>query len=92
MQRYLQELETTAGCDIAWAFVEDYGGPDERYHFHLLIGGVDHLSTRSWELKAGRRFGNSEIKPYNRHDARYIAKKVVEENRDLHLGGALLSR
>src|SRR5690242_17504309 len=48
VERYLQELQEAAGNPIAWVMAEDLGKIGGRYHCHLLVDGVGHLSRKSW--------------------------------------------
>jgi ribonuclease HI len=89
VRRYLEQLETAAAQPIESVFLEDFGDIGGRYHFHLLIAGVDHLSSDVWEREACRQFGDCEIKPYDGEQgaAHYVAGKAVSKDRDLHYYG-----
>lgn len=91
VRRYLEQLEIAAAQPIESVFLEDFGDLGGRYHFHLLIAGVDHLSSDGWEREARRLFGDCKIKPYDAEQgaAHYVAGKAVSKDRDLHFYGEL---
>ncbi|HLY18327.1 MAG TPA: hypothetical protein VKR61_13935 [Bryobacteraceae bacterium] len=90
LERFLNELEVAAGEPILWVIAEAFGKIRGRYHCHLLIAGVDRVSIDPWEREAHRRFGWTEIEPYEPSlgGAHYVARNAFARNGELHFGGS----
>ena len=91
IDEYLADIRRSTGKPVGWVLAEEFGSWGGRYHCHLLITGVARLSRRFWWSEAFRRFGRSEIRPFNpeRYAAFYTAKYAAKPYGQLHFGGTL---
>jgi hypothetical protein len=88
---YLAHIQKSTGKPVGWVLAEEFGSWGGRFHCHLLITGVRRLPRRFWWHEAFRRFGRSEIRPFNpaRAAAFYTAKYAAKALGQLHFGGTL---
>ena len=92
IEEWLTDLQAAAGGNtIGWVLAEEFGRQGGRWHCHLLISGVSHLSRRFWWQEAFRRFGRTRIDPFNRERgaAFYTAKYAAKALGEIRLGGFL---
>lgn len=92
---WLADLQAAAGGrPIGWTIAEEFGCVGGRWHCHLLISGVSHLRRRFWWAEAFRRFGRSEISPFDPKQAAafYAAKYAAKALGAIHFGGVLAGR
>jgi hypothetical protein len=82
-------MERAAGCRISWLIAESFGRVGNRYHCHLLLANVEHLSISEWREKANAELGRTEIEPFDitMGGAHYVAKNGLTQQGDLHFGG-----
>jgi hypothetical protein len=91
MIEYLLLIQRDAGKQIGWVIAEQFGRLGGRYHCHVLITGVRHLSRDSWRREANRRFGYTRIEVFNPawgavyHSAKYEGRFPGQ----IHFGGTL---
>jgi hypothetical protein len=57
------EVHAAATKAIGWVIAEEFGRVGGRWHVHLLVRGVQHISRRKWWRRAFIRFGRSRIEP-----------------------------
>jgi len=88
---WLADIEATSGGQIGWVLAEEFGRIGGRWHCHILISGVSHLSRRYWWAEAFRRFGYTRIVPFDpaRGAAYYAAKYAGQAVSTIHFGGTL---
>ena len=88
---WLLELQEAADRPIRWMIGEEFGRVGGRYHTHLLVAGVAHLRRDEWWRVAFRRFGRTEISPFDpkRGAAFYCAAYASKRIGALHFGGPL---
>lgn len=92
IEEWLADIQAAAGGkQIGWLLAEEFGRAGGRYHCHLLITGVAAQSRRFWWSEAFRRFGRSEISPFNPEQAAafYAAKYTAKQLGLIHFGGVL---
>lgn len=91
INEYLADIQRNTGKPVGWVLAEEFGSWGGRFHCHLLITGVARLSRRFWWSEAFRRFGRSEIRPFDpeRDAAFYTAKYAAKALGELHFGGVL---
>ncbi len=82
------------GKQIGWTLAEEFGRIGGRYHCHLLLTGVVNQSRKFWWKEAFRRFGRSEIRPFDREQAAafYAAKYAAKQLGFIHFGGTLAGK
>jgi hypothetical protein len=75
-QKYAEALEHAAGTTIFWVCIVETG-VFGRFHQHVLIGNVQHLSRATWERRW--RHGHARILRYDpgRGAAHYVTKHIV---------------
>jgi ribonuclease HI len=90
---YLRSLESASGEAVGWALAADFGPRGGRFHAHILIAGIGHLSRYTWWKKAFERFGRTEIRKFEDDGGAeyYLAKHAVQTG-ILHVGGPLLAK
>jgi hypothetical protein len=90
---YVKKLEAAAGAPIGCVAATNFGTVGGRFHAHLLIAGVAHLSIDEWWRIAFSRFGRTTIDEYDpsRGGTYYVAKNALAENGELWFGGQLLA-
>lgn len=89
---WLADLQAAAGGrPIGWTLAEEFGRIGGRWHCHLLVSGVSHLRRRFWWAEAFRRFGRTDIKPFDPQQAAafYTAKYAAKALGEIHFGGVL---
>lgn len=91
IKEYLADIQRSTGKPVGWVLAEEFGSWGGRFHCHLLITGVARLYRHFWWSEAFRRFGRSEIRPFNpeRAAAFYTAKYAAKALGQLHFGGTL---
>jgi len=88
---YLTLIQKQAERQVGWVIAEEFGQIGGRYHCHLLITGVKHLSRDYWRREAYRRFGRTRIEIFDpkRGAAYYAAKYEGRLSGQIHFGGTL---
>ena len=91
---FLSRIQSDAGKLIGWVLAEEFGRLGGRYHCHVLITGVGHLSRQYWQREAYRCFGRTRIEPFDRQrgGAFYVAKYEGRLTGQIDLGGFLKGR
>lgn len=91
IEGWLRDLGKMAGAPIGFVIGEEFGPLGNRFHCHLLVCGVSHLSRRFWWYEAYRRFGRARILPFDpkRGATFYVSKYVAKTLGEIHLGGTL---
>jgi len=92
IEEWLADIQATAGGkQIGWLLAEEFGRIGGRYHCHLLVAGVVNQTRKFWWSEAFRRFGRSEIRPFNPEQAAafYAAKYAAKQLGFIHFGGTL---
>lgn len=91
IKEYLLLIQRDAGQPIGWTIAEEFGRFGGRYHCHVLVTGVAHLSRDFWRREAHRRFGYTRIDLFDpaRGAAYYSAKYEGRLPGQIHLGGTL---
>ena len=92
IEGWLADIQAAAGGkQIGWVLAEEFGRMGGRYHCHLLVTGVAKESRKFWWSEAFRRFGRSEIRPFNPAQAAafYAAKYAAKQLGFIHFGGTL---
>ena len=92
IEEWLADIQATAGGkQIGWLLAEEFGRIGGRYHCHLLVTGVVNQTRKFWWREAFRRFGRSEIRPFDREQAAafYAAKYAAKQLGFVHFGGTL---
>ncbi|MGH9353138.1 MAG: rolling circle replication-associated protein [Terriglobia bacterium] len=90
IKEWLANVEMMASARMGYLLAEEFGGLGGRFHCHLLVAGVAALRRDFWWREAFRRFGRTEIKPFNPEQgaAYYAAKYAAKSLGNLHFGGA----
>lgn len=88
---YFEDLRQQAGKPIQWLVAEEFGKVGGRFHCHGLASGVGHLRRDFWWQEAFRRFGRTQIEPFDpkRGAAFYAAKYASKTLGEIHFGGTL---
>jgi len=88
---YFEDIGREAEEPIKWLVAEDFGKVGGRFHCHGLASGVGHLNRRFWWSEAFRRFGRTQIEPFDpkRGAAFYAAKYASKALGEIHFGGTL---
>jgi len=92
IEEWLADIQgAVGGKQIGWLLAEEFGRMGGRYHCHLLVTGVAEQSRKFWWREAFRRFGRSEIRPFNPGQAAafYTAKYAAKQLGFIHFGGKL---
>ena len=92
IEEWLADIQAAVGGkDIGWLLAEEFGRMGGRYHCHLLVTGVAKQSRKFWWSEAFRRFGRSEIRPFDPTQAAafYTAKYAAKQLGHIHFGGTL---
>ncbi len=92
IKEWLADLQAdVGGKSIGWLLAEEFGRVGGRYHCHLLLTGVAKQSRKFWWSEAFRRFGRSEIRPFDPKQAAafYAAKYAAKQLGHIHFGGTL---
>jgi hypothetical protein len=95
IEEWLADIQAkVGGKHIGWLLAEEFGRIGGRYHCHLLVTGVSKEIRKFWWGEAFRRFGRSEIRPFDRqkYGAYYVAKYTAKHLGAIHFGGMLLGR
>src|SRR5437764_4559173 len=70
IEAWLADIQAAVGGkQIGWLLAEEFGRMGGRYHCHLLVTGVEGQTRKFWWSEAFRRFGRSEIRPFNPEQA-----------------------
>ena len=90
IRMYLRDIRRAARGPIMAAIAEGRG-ENGRFHAHLLIAGVAHLSIGFWREDACRRFGSTELEIYDPsgNACRYVIQNALATGGELHLEGDL---
>jgi len=92
IEAWLADIQAAVGGkQIGWLLAEEFGRMGGRYHCHLLVTGVEGQTRKFWWSEAFRRFGRSEIRPFNPEQAAafYAAKYAAKQLGFIHFGGTL---
>ncbi len=92
IEEWLADIQgAVGGKQIGWLLAEEFGRIGGRYHCHLLVTGVLSQQRQFWWREAFRRFGRSEIKPFDPEQAAafYAAKYAAKQLGLIHFGGML---
>ncbi len=91
---WLADMGVMARRPIGWVLAEEFGRIGGRWHCHILISEVSHLSRRYWWTEAFRRFGYTRIDVFDpaRGAAFYAAKYASNAVGNIHFGGTLAGR
>ena len=92
IEEWLADIQgAVGGKQIGWLLAEEFGRIGGRYHCHLLLTGVRNQQRKFWWREAFRRFGRSEIRPFDpeRAAAFYAAKYAAKQLGFIHFGGTL---
>jgi|GEM_PF-1107145 len=95
IEEWLADIQArVGGRQIGWMLAEEFGRVGGRYHCHLLVTGVSTEIRTFWWSEAFRRFGRSEIKPFDPHKAAafYTAKYAAKQLGLIHFGGTLAGK
>ena len=95
IEEWLADIQgAVGGKQIGWLLAEEFGRIGGRYHCHLLLTGVLNQQRKFWWREAFRRFGRSEIRPFDTEQAAafYTAKYAAKELGLIHFGGTLAGR
>jgi hypothetical protein len=95
IEEWLADIQArVGGKQIGWVLAEEFGRIGGRYHCHLLVTGVSKEIRTFWWSEAFRRFGRSEIRPFNQGKAAafYTAKYAAKQLGAIHFGGMLSGR
>jgi len=88
---YNRDVARSTGRPVGWVLAEEFGSLGGRYHCHQVMCGTEKLYRRFWWSEAFRRFGRSEISPFDpeRGAAYYAAKYSAKQLGSLHFGGTV---
>jgi len=92
IEEWLADIQgAVGGKQIGWLLAEEFGRIGGRYHCHLLLTGVQNQQRKFWWREAFRRFGRSEITPFDPEKAAafYAAKYAAKQLGFIHFGGFL---
>jgi len=92
IEEWLADIQGAVGAKhIGWLLAEEFGRLGGRYHCHLLVSGVLNQLRKFWWREAHRRFGRSQIKPFDPQQAAafYAAKYAAKQLGFIHFGGTL---
>lgn len=92
IEEWLADIQgAVGGKQIGWLLAEEFGRIGGRYHCHLLVTGVSNQLRKFWWREVHRRFGRSEIRPFDREQAAafYAAKYAAKQLGFIHFGGTL---
>ena len=91
IEEWLADIQAgVGGKQIGWILAEEFGRIGGRYHCHMLVTGVGRERRKFWWSEAFRRFGRSEIRPFDpRKAAAFYAAKQLGE---IQFGGLLSGR
>jgi len=95
IEEWLADIQAlVGGKQIGWILAEEFGRIGGRYHCHMLVTGVGKQRRQFWWSEAFRRFGRSEIRPFNQEKAAafYTAKYAAKQLGAIHFGGMLSGR
>jgi hypothetical protein len=91
IKEYMRALQGASDAPVGWIIAEEFGRVGGRYHCHALVSGVARLRRDEWWNEAFKRFGRTQISPFNpvRGAAFYTAKYAAKQLGGLHFGGVL---
>jgi len=92
IEEWLADIQAgVGGKQIGWILAEEFGRIGGRYHCHMLVTGVGKERRKFWWSEAFRRFGRSEIRPFDPQLAAafYAAKYAAKQLGFIHFGGML---
>jgi len=92
IEEWLADIQgAVGGKQIGWMMAEEFGRLGGRYHCHLLVTGVVNQRRNFWWREAFRRFGRTEIDPFDPQQAAafYAAKYAAKQLGLIHFGGTL---
>ena len=91
VESWLDDVAKSAAPSMGYVLAEEFGGLGGRFHCHFLLSGVKDLRRTFWWSELFRRFGYSEIKPFDPDQgaAFYTAKYAAKQLGNLHFGGFL---
>jgi len=95
IEEWLADIQAgVGGKQIGWILAEEFGRIGGRYHCHMLVTGVGRERRKFWWSEAFRRFGRSEIRPFDpqRAAAFYAAKYAAKQLGEIQFGGLLSGR
>src|SRR6266478_2979629 len=95
IQEWLADIQAqVGGRQIGWILAEEFGRIGGRYHCHMLVTGVGKERRKFWWSEAFRRFGRSEIRPFDPRKAAafYAAKYAAKQLGEIQFGGLLSGR
>jgi ribonuclease HI len=93
LRDYLGDLERAAQRPIGWAVVLEFEADSKFLHAHALIADVAHLYRYTWWKEAVRRFGRTQIRPFEDDEGGeyYVANHAVNGSGLLYVGGRLIA-
>jgi len=92
IEEWLADIQrAVGGKQIGWVLAEEFGRLGGRFHCHLLVTGVRTQRRTFWWSEAFRRFGRTDIAPFNPEKAAayYAAKYAAKQLGYIHFGGTL---
>jgi hypothetical protein len=95
VQEWLADIQAqVGGKQIGWILAEEFGRIGGRYHCHMLVTGAGKERRKFWWSEAFRRFGRSEIRPFDPQKAAafYAAKYAAKQLGEIQFGGLLSGR
>src|ERR1700730_520093 len=90
IEEWLADIQAAVcGKQIGWILAEEFGRIGGRYHCHMLVTGVGKERRTFWWNEAFRRFGRSEIRPFDPRKAAafYAAKYAAKQLGQIQFGG-----
>ncbi len=95
IEEWLADIQAgVGGKQIGWILAEEFGRIGGRHHCHMLVTGVGKERRKFWWNEAFRRFGRSEIRPFDPRKAAafYAAKYAAKQLGQIQFGGLLAGR
>ena len=95
IEEWLADIQAAVGGkQIGWILAEEFGRIGGRYHCRMLVTGVGKERRKFWWNEAFRRFGRSEIRPFDPRKAAafYAAKYAAKQLGQIQFGGLLSGR
>jgi Phage integrase family len=87
IEEWLADIQAgVGGKQIGWILAEEFGRIGGRYHCHMLVTGVGRERRKFWWSEAFRRFGRSEIRPFDRVSDVDVEKLAVEVSKAIWNG------